>query len=175
MVLEINEVVAAGHTGTRWGKRLTAAAAGVVAALGAVVAGPSAPAEAAATSCWRATHQSTVKKVTVAIHESGFTYRWCASKGKVTGFVVESWHSVIRNWVWASDPRGDIRPTMSLGQDRLHIYGDFSAKSTVTGTGSVKFKGGTKVDVSWTPGRIGTHYEIDLYPNGTMTGQTWKG
>ncbi|GAA2666716.1 MULTISPECIES: hypothetical protein [Actinoplanes] len=157
--------------------RFLAAAVASVAASGLLAAAGAAPAVAAAASCWRASEQHTVKKLTVKVLDSGFTYRWCAQGGKVTGFVIENWHSVVRNSAWASDARGDIQPTMRLGQDRLHIYADFSAKSTVAGKITVarKFAGAkAKANVSWTPGRFGDHYEINLWPNGTLTGDSWK-
>jgi hypothetical protein len=158
----------------RIGARRIVSYAVVVATTVAVTGFSAASSSAASHSCWRASHNHTITKLRVPLLESGFTYRWCARNGRIDEFVVEGWHSVIRNWVWASDPRGDIQPTMRLGQDHLHIYADFSAKSTLSGSAKFKGKSG-EVNVSWSPGRLGDHYEIDLWPDGRLTGQSWKG
>ncbi|MGX9884170.1 hypothetical protein [Streptomyces sp. NPDC002276] len=161
--------------GTVKGKARRAVSVAVVfASTAAVTVVGSETSSAASHSCWRASHSHTITKLRVPLLESGFTYRWCAQNGRIDEFVVESSYSVIRNWVWASDPRADVQPTMSLGQDHLHVYADFSAKSTLAGGG--KFKG-TKgeVNVSWSPGRLGDHYEIDLWPDGRNSGEIWKG
>lgn len=107
--------------------------------------------------------------------DGGMTLRWCGQNGRVTEFYVDNYYTVVRNTAWLKGgaERSDVRPTGSLGQRSLYVSADCSAQPTIMGWSlGIGNKNGS-IGLTGVPGTAGVHYEVQLRPNGVVTGQVW--
>jgi hypothetical protein len=123
-------------------------------------------------------------KVRQSLLDSNLTLRWCASDGVVTKFWVDNAVTTIRNTALVRDADQPVVLRRSdFGQEEIRVTGDFTAYSTINlvkigGSASVAekaAKAGVNLDIEWTPGKIGDHYQIQLHANGVIEGQVISG
>ena len=99
--------------------------------------------------------------------------RWCSQNNRITEFVVEYAYAQVLSNALFTDGIADVRPTMGLGEDLLHVSADFSVSPTISG--GVRYDGKRAgFGLTFRPNRPGDHLEIDLLPSGWVTGDVFK-
>jgi hypothetical protein len=122
-------------------------------------------ANAAPRRCFGWSGSTPYKGAGLVLFRGYYDIEWCGVGNKVTEFRVKRCDAGSLNPVFVKNPASDCRPREGLNGSSLRIFGDMSTQSTVT----ANIRG-----ISHNGGRLNVHYEITLYPDGRITGETGR-
>lgn len=150
-------------------KRLLAVLVATAATLGIGVGVPAA-AQASTQSCWSYTIETSITKLNVTQVSYLAKWHWCATDGKVTGFVVDKSYAVASGWT--KNAGIDIQPFRpgEFGKGSYDIYVNAFGNQKV-GKITISYNGNS---VAITPGQYQDYYDVSLNGNGTVTGIKYK-
>ena len=151
----------------RWFTVITSSCIATAMALGLTVmaAPPTAASGSDPRKCFSYEHNNPYKTAGVTLYRAYLALEWCGVGDKVTEFRVIRCESgdAIALFVKIPvppEPRGDYQQREPLNLKSLRVYGDMWGHATVSYERDFKLKGG----------RLNTHYELRLYPDGGLTG-----
>lgn len=148
----------------RTGLAVLAAVAGVIVPLlHTPTASAATSPQTAGQQCWAGSRSNHVKSGPITLFIAHYDWQWCASNGRITGFKVIRCEAGEWKQAFVHNADQDCQPRESLGGSELRIYGNIWMEPTVDGNIN---------GVGLEPGRVNSHFEITLHPDGRLDGDT---